>query len=178
MDFKAGNGSGNKNNLDTEKSFLESIESRYKDTYFWALFVLLKEEDSSIIFSILGALITFLQLLIYPFHPNVRPADPDQQHMEVRRDPEGHQLHHANRRDRLLPQAGQVGSLPDHLLHPAVHPAVRQGEHHLRVVLLQQEEVLLHVARLHALVRAAHAGRSSVCSPPCSSTRSSTSSSV
>lgn len=74
MDFKAGNGSGNKNNLDTEKSFLESIESKYKDTYFWALFVLLKEEDNSIIFSIIGAFITFLQLLIYPFHPNVSPA--------------------------------------------------------------------------------------------------------
>jgi hypothetical protein len=72
MDFKAGNGLNNKNNLDTESSFLESLEAKYKSTYFWALFVLLKEEDNSIIFSILGALITFFQLIIYPFHPNVR----------------------------------------------------------------------------------------------------------
>jgi hypothetical protein len=71
MDFKAGNGLSNKNNLDTEKSFLETIESKYKTTYFWALFVLLKEEDNSIIFTILGALILFFQLLIFPFHPNV-----------------------------------------------------------------------------------------------------------
>lgn len=71
MDFKAGNGLSNKNNLDTEKSFLESLESRYKTTYFWSLFVLLKEEDNSIIFTILGALILFFQLLIFPFHPNV-----------------------------------------------------------------------------------------------------------
>jgi hypothetical protein len=51
MDFKAGNGLNNKNNLDTEKSFLESLESKYKTTYFWSFFVLLKEEDNSIIFS-------------------------------------------------------------------------------------------------------------------------------
>ena len=76
MDFKAGNGLSNKNNLDTEKSFLETIESRYKTTYFWALFVLLKEEDNSIIFTILGALILFFQLLIFPFHPNVAKVLP------------------------------------------------------------------------------------------------------
>ena len=70
MDFKAGRG-GNKNNLDSEKSFFEKFEAKYKKTYFWALFVLLKEEDSSIILALLGALITFLQLLIFPFHPNV-----------------------------------------------------------------------------------------------------------
>src|SRR3990167_3164356 len=73
MDFKAGNGLNNKNNLDTEKSFLESIEAKYKTTYFWSLFVLLKEEDNSMIFSILGSFVTFFQLLIYPFHANINP---------------------------------------------------------------------------------------------------------
>jgi hypothetical protein len=71
MDLKAGNTLNNKTNLDGEKSFLENMEAKYKNTYFWALFVLLKEENSSIILTILSAFITFLQVMIYPFHPNV-----------------------------------------------------------------------------------------------------------
>lgn len=71
MDFKSGNGLSNKNSLDTEKSFLDNLEARYKNNYFWALFVLLKEEDTSMIFSVLGAVISFFQLMIYPFHSNV-----------------------------------------------------------------------------------------------------------
>jgi hypothetical protein len=70
MDVKTGRG-GNKNNMDLEKSFFEKFEARYKKMYFWALFVLLKEEDTSLVISLISAFITFLQLQIFPFHPNV-----------------------------------------------------------------------------------------------------------
>ena len=70
MEFKGG-GSNNKNNIDSEKSYFERVEAKYKKTYFWALFVLLREEDSSFIIAFLGSLILFLQLLIFPFHENV-----------------------------------------------------------------------------------------------------------
>ena len=84
MDFK-GAGSSAKNNLDSEKSVLERFESRYKNTYFWALFVVLKEEDSSLILALLGSIILFFQLLIFPFHPSVStPISPTPQPLHWR----------------------------------------------------------------------------------------------
>lgn len=72
MEFNKAGKASYKNNLDSEKSLLERFEAKYKKTYFWALFVLLKEEDSSILLTMISALIMFLQLQIFPFHPNVR----------------------------------------------------------------------------------------------------------
>jgi len=71
MDFK-GAGSNSKSNLDSEKSVLERFETKYKNTYFWALFVVLKEEDSSKIIALVGSFILFCQQLIFPFHPSVQ----------------------------------------------------------------------------------------------------------
>jgi inner membrane protein involved in colicin E2 resistance len=71
MDIKAGHSSNNKSSLDSEKSLLEKLESELKTIIFGVLFILLKEEDSSLILAMLVSFWMFLQLLIFPFHQNV-----------------------------------------------------------------------------------------------------------
>jgi hypothetical protein len=71
MDIKAGHSSNNKSSLDSENSLLEKLESELKTIIFGVLFILLKEEDSSLILAMLVSFWMFLQLLIFPFHSNV-----------------------------------------------------------------------------------------------------------
>ena len=52
MDIKAGHSSNNKSSLDSEKSLLEKLESELKTIIFGVLFILLKEEDSSLILAL------------------------------------------------------------------------------------------------------------------------------
>lgn len=71
MDIKAGHTSNNKSSLDSEKSLTEKIELEIKHIIFGVLFTLLKEEETSKLFAIIISFCMFLQLLIFPFNPNI-----------------------------------------------------------------------------------------------------------
>ena len=71
MDMKAVNNSGNKSSFDAEKSQLEKMEAEIKSSTFGVLFVLLKDEDTSIVVAFFFALIQFLQISLFAFHENV-----------------------------------------------------------------------------------------------------------
>ena len=72
MDLKTNNPNDNRNNLDNEKSAFERFEIEIKNTIFGVLFVLLKDEEMTIYGSFLIAFIQFIQILMFPFHPQVR----------------------------------------------------------------------------------------------------------
>src|SRR5690348_2163619 len=71
MDLKTAEGNNNKNNIDSEKGAFERFESELKTTIFGVLFMLLKDEEMSIYTSIIIAVIQFLQILYFPFHPEI-----------------------------------------------------------------------------------------------------------
>ena len=71
MDLKTNNSNNNKSSIDNEKSTFERFESELKNSIFGVLFVLLKDEETSIYGSFLVGLIQFLQMLLFPFHSEV-----------------------------------------------------------------------------------------------------------
>jgi len=69
MDLRANN--DNKNAIDSEMGTFEKFEAELKNNIFGILFVLLKEQETSIYTSFILAAIQFLQLLIFPFHATI-----------------------------------------------------------------------------------------------------------
>ena len=76
MDLNTNNPNGTRNNMDNEKSAFERFEIGLKNTIFGVLFVLLKDEEMSIYGSFLIAFIQFIQILMFPFHPEVNNLFP------------------------------------------------------------------------------------------------------
>ena len=71
MDLKTNKSNSNKNNINNEKSAFERFESDLKNSIFGVLFILLKDEETSIYGSFLIGLIQVLQILLFPFHSEV-----------------------------------------------------------------------------------------------------------
>lgn len=69
--MKNSNMKNKKGSSDAEKGLLGRFQTETKNTIFGVLFVLLKEEDSSIIVTIIVHFFLFLQLLIFPFNEHV-----------------------------------------------------------------------------------------------------------
>jgi len=55
-----------------EKSSFEKMEEIFKQTIFSVFFVLLKKQESSILFEILKVTIQYLQFLSFSFNPLVK----------------------------------------------------------------------------------------------------------
>ena len=72
MDLNTDNSNEKRNNMDNEKSAFERFEIGLKNTIFGVLFVLLKDEEMSIYGSFVIAFIQFIQILMFPFHPQVK----------------------------------------------------------------------------------------------------------
>ena len=70
MDIKTAS-NVNARNLDSDKSWFEKIETELKNIIFGALFILLKEEESSLIIALLYSFWMFLQILYFNFHEKV-----------------------------------------------------------------------------------------------------------
>jgi len=71
MDLRANN-DNNKNAIDSEMGTFEKFEAELKNNIFGILFVLLKEQETSIYTSFILAAIQFLQLMIFPFHDTIK----------------------------------------------------------------------------------------------------------
>jgi hypothetical protein len=61
-----------KHNLLIEKTRFEKLEENIKNSIFGVLFVLLKEEDGSVLLELILIGFELLQLLVYPFNRNVK----------------------------------------------------------------------------------------------------------
>jgi hypothetical protein len=68
MDIKASD-SNNKTNIDSEKGAFERFETELKNSIFGVLFLILKDDEMSIVLAFIISVIQFLQILYFPFHP-------------------------------------------------------------------------------------------------------------